>query len=99
MDYLAIEDYLIDFTKNRIVSEQDYIEKKEDVLLKEDCIKRLNDVFKHGNESQINQYLVRLSEFIGQSIQFDNKEFIIENDGNYNLDGAINELLKYVNKK
>ena len=98
MDYLAIEDYLIDFTKNRIVSEQDYIEKKEDVLLKEDCIKRLDDVFKHGNKSQINQYLVRLSEFIGKSIQYDNDEFIIEDDGNYNLDGTITELLKYVNK-
>jgi len=99
MDYLAIEDYLIDFTKNRIVSEQDYIEKKEDVLLKEDCIKRLNDVFKHGNKSQINQYIVRLSEFVGKSIQYDNEEIIIEDDGNYNLDEAINELLKYVNNK
>ena len=99
MDFLAIEDYLIDFTKNRIVSEQDYIEKKEDVLLKEDCIKRLNDVFKHGSESQINQYLVRLSEFVGKSIQYDNEEIIIEDDGNYSLDEAINELLKFVNKK
>ena len=97
MDYLVMEDYLIEFSKNRLVSNQKYFEKSEDVLLKEDSIKRLKDVYEKGNNNQVKTYLSRLSSFIKIKVQIFKGEFIL-NENKLSVNDLIKELLLMVNK-
>ena len=96
MDYLAIEDFLINFSENRVVSQYMPIEKEEEVCLAEDCIKRLKIVFEHGSGEQLSKYLEYLSSMLGIKITFNRDKFLIK-EKELNIDKAIDFLIKVVN--
>ncbi len=97
MDYLAIDDFLIDLTENRIVSDLVMEEKDEDVLLREDCIAWLTDVFTHGSPQQITDYLGRLSSFLAIPVGLEGEHLKISDSGVFSLEDGQRELVRRVN--
>ncbi|MCP4265433.1 MAG: hypothetical protein GY777_07645 [Candidatus Brocadiaceae bacterium] len=95
-DYLAIGEFLVDFKKNRIVSDCITEDKEENILLQEDCVKRLKDVFAHGNEKQVSNYMARLSRYIDIPFKFNDGKVIFEREGEFSVEEAIDMLLEKV---
>ena len=98
MDYLAIDDFLVDFQKNRIASSYKIVEKPEDVLLRENCIERLKDVFAHGNQEKTSLYLAKLSPFFGVQLALRDGQILIEDEGSFPLLDAMRRLIERANR-
>lgn len=99
MDYLAIDDFLVSFEENRRAVARPAIEKSEDTLLKENCIRRLKDVCARGSETQVRAYMERLSSFIGVPIAYVNKRVSVEGEEHGDIQAAITALVSRVSAK
>lgn len=65
MDFLIIDDFVLDFQKNRIAKAPHFDPKLEDQCLKEAAIERFNVVVQNGNSKQVDGYLGRLKNLFG----------------------------------
>lgn len=98
MDYLVIDKFLIRFSENRIVSQKPLTEKTEKVYLAEDSIHRLKHVFADATDTQIANYIERLSALIGISLKANKDRLTIEGSGALLVDEAIAQLIHQVNE-
>ena len=96
MDFLAIDDFLVDFSKNRIVSQFSISEKEENVWLAEDSVRRLTIVFKQGNEQQIANYIKNLSTLLKIELKNNGSLLWVDNEGEFPLDLAIEKLIEKI---
>ncbi|MGA1823495.1 MAG: carbamoyltransferase C-terminal domain-containing protein [bacterium] len=98
MDYCALDDFLIEFSANRIVSASMPHEKEEDVCLAEDCIRRLKIVAAHATGDQVSEYCKNLSSLVGVTITLNGGKFLIHNK-ELPLGEAIDFLIRLVNSR
>ena len=96
MDFLAIDDFLVDFSKNRLVSKVELFEKSEKLHLAEDCIKRLESVVSKGSKEEVEFYLEQLSGLLQLKITYENKLIVIENKKISSISEVITNLLNAV---
>ena len=68
MDLLVIDNYVIEFSKNRKFNHKNQIFKSEKYLLKLNSIKRLNVFKKFGNDKNFKNYLLQLSKLLSINI-------------------------------
>ena len=98
MDFLAIDDFVINFAENRLVSRITIHEKSESVHLAEDNIRRLVSVCRNGKEEQQIKYLARLSQLIGIELRYQNHMLWVEDEGELSIENAVEILLQKINQ-
>lgn len=69
MDILIIDGFLVDFTENRLTSEEDAPAESEDTLLYEDALKRAKVVATHASPEAHAAYLRNLKDQFGDMAQ------------------------------
>ena len=65
MDFLSVGRYLVSFAENRLVAEREEFTEPEDLLLKEESVKRLSVFKDYGSVEEMKSYLDKLSRLIG----------------------------------
>ena len=68
MDFLSVGRYLVSFAENRLVAEREEFTEPEDLLLKEESVKRLSVFKDYGSVEEMKSYLDKLSRLIGFEI-------------------------------
>ena len=68
MDYLVVGGFIIAFHENRLVDDTYAPLEPESELLADDCIQRISTVARMGTTSDLDHYLGRLSELVGQPV-------------------------------
>ena len=86
MDYLAIDNYLISFSDNRIVADREEMIESEEVLLIAGAVKRLSVFKEYGTEKQMSKYLSKLSKLIGINMEVTEDKRIRHLDKTYTID-------------
>jgi len=86
MDYLAIDNYLISFSDNRIVADREEMIESEEVLLIAGAVKRLSVFKEYGTEKQMSKYLSKLSKLIGIDMEVTEDKRIRHLDKTYTID-------------
>ncbi|MFC1585752.1 carbamoyltransferase C-terminal domain-containing protein [Fibrobacterota bacterium] len=96
-DVLIMDDYMIEFEQNRKYSRRKISEKPEHVCLKEDCIRRIKDIYEYDKREKYEKYLENLSNFIKVDIKPGMEDEIYIENEKKSLKESIDVLIKKIN--